>query len=190
MRYEKGHKDATRKHIVEVASRRLRRDGIQATGIAPLMADAGLTHGGFYSHFASKEALLREVITDTLTARRANLAGAAANAADPIEGLVRYYLRPLHRDEPEQGCAIAALAPEIGRQSMPTRETFAGELDALIDLIADHLLIPDPEDRRRAAQGIFAVMMGSLQLARAVNDPARSEQLMQSGIEAALRLAR
>jgi TetR/AcrR family transcriptional repressor of nem operon len=190
MRYEKGHKDATRKHIVEVASRRLRRDGIEATGIAPLMADAGLTHGGFYSHFASKEALLREVITDTLSARRAKLAGAAANAADPIEGLVRYYLRPLHRDEPEQGCAIAALAPEIGRQSMPTREAFADELDTLIDLIADHLLISDPEDRRRAAEGIFAVMMGALQLARAVNDPARSEQLMQSGIEAALRLAR
>jgi TetR/AcrR family transcriptional regulator, transcriptional repressor for nem operon len=73
---------------------------------------------------------------------------------------------------------------------MPTREAFAGELDALIDLIADHLLISDPEDRRRAAEGIFAVMMGALQLARAVNDPARSEQLMQSGIEAALRLAR
>src|SRR5471032_858819 len=113
MRYAKGHKEATRKQIARIASGRFRRDGVEAVGVASLMADAGLTHGGFYSHFASKEALVREANADALGKSRAALARAAAR--DGVEGIIRVYMRPSHRDAPERGCAFAALTSDIAR---------------------------------------------------------------------------
>lgn len=190
MRYDKGHKDATHRQILETAALRLLRDGIDGTGIAPLMADAGLTHGGFYSHFASKDALVREAVAHTLTQRRGRLRRSAERADDPIEGLIRYYLRPIHRDSPGQGCAIAALSGEIGRQSAQTRATFAEELFGSIGVIAENLPAGDETERRGTATAIMALLAGTLQLARAVPDPAQSDAILENGIEAALKLAR
>lgn len=190
MRYDKGHKGETHRHILETAALRLLRDGIDGTGIAPLMADAGLTHGGFYSHFASKDALVREAVTHTLTQRRGKLRRSAERADDPIEGLIRYYLRPIHRDTPERGCAIAALSGEIARQSETTRAAFTEELFGSIGVIADHLPGGDAEARRSTALAIMALLAGTLQLARVVPDPQQSDAILENGIEAALKLAR
>ncbi|MGJ4856882.1 TetR/AcrR family transcriptional regulator [Labrys sp. La1] len=190
MRYDKGHKDETHRHILETAALRLLRDGIDGTGIAPLMADAGLTHGGFYSHFASKDALVREAVTHTLTQRRGKLRRSAERADDPIEGLIRYYLRPIHRDTPGQGCAIAALSGEIARQSEKTRAAFTEELFGSIGVIADHLPGGDAEARRSTALAIMALLAGTLQLARVVPDPEQSNAILENGVEAALKLAR
>jgi AcrR family transcriptional regulator len=189
MRYEKGHKDATRKRIIDVASRRFRKAGVEAVGIAGLMADAGLTHGGFYAHFGSKEELVREVIADALDRSRARLARIAAEGGG-LEAIVRAYLTPPHRDGPEVGCAAAALASEIVRHPAETKAAFAGKVEALIELIAEHLEIDDPTVRRQTATAIFAGMMGTLQLARAMVDEGASEQILESGVEAALALAR
>ena len=183
MRYEKGHKDATRKHIVKVASERFRRDGVEAVGVAGLMADAGLTHGGFYSHFASKEELVHAATASALDRSRAELARAAADGG--IEGIVRAYLRPAHRDRPDRGCAFAALASEIARRPRATRGAITGEFRAHIDLIAAHL----PGGNQRVAIEIFSVMMGAIQLARIVEDKALSDQILENGANAALRLA-
>ncbi len=121
MRYEKGRKDATRKHIVEVALGALtRNDGAAATGVVDLMADAGLTHGGFYSHFGSKEALVEAATVAALEKGRAQLAKAAA-ADGGVAGIVRAYLRPVHRDRPDRGCAFASLTSEIARGRTATR---------------------------------------------------------------------
>ncbi|MFC2250076.1 TetR/AcrR family transcriptional regulator [Labrys portucalensis] len=190
MRYDKGHKDATHRQILETAALRLLRDGIDGTGIAPLMADAGLTHGGFYSHFASKDALVREAVAHTLTQRRGKLRRSAERADDPIEGLIRYYLRPIHRDMPDKGCAIAALSSEIARQSETTRAVFTEELFGSIGVVADALPGGDAEMRRSTATAIMALLAGTLQLARVVPDPEQSDAILENGIEAALKLAR
>jgi AcrR family transcriptional regulator len=190
MRYEKGHKDATHTHIVEVASRRFRKDGVEAVGVARLMADAGLTHGGFYAHFGSKEDLVREAVTDALDHARAGLERVARVDGGGIEALVRMYLASQHRDRPDRGCAAASLASEIARHSRPTRAAFTERIGALLDLISEHLQEGDQRTRRKAAIGIFAAMMGALQLARAVTDKSLSQQILESGVDAALVLAR
>lgn len=184
MRFEKGHKAETRKRIIKAASERFRKDGVEAVGIAGLMAEAGLTHGGFYAHFESKEDLLREAMTAALDDTRERL-----NRATDLEGLVRRYLRPSHRDTPENGCAIAALVAEIARHEPATRDVFSARVEAFLARIEAHL--PDlPEAARsQAAIGILGVMLGTLQLSRAVTKKSLSDSVLESGIQAALRLA-
>ena len=184
MRYEKGHKDETRKRIVAAASARFRRDGVAAVGVAGLMADAGLTHGGFYAHFAAKEELVRTATVEALRKGRATLARAAAR--DGIEGVVRVYLAPIHRDSPDRGCVFAALTSEIARHSEATRAAFTEEFEAHVALIAGL----SPAQDRQAAIAILGVMIGALQLARAVADQALSDEILASGAQAALNLAR
>jgi TetR/AcrR family transcriptional repressor of nem operon len=184
MRYAKGHKDATRKHIVRIASEQFRRDGIEAVGVAGLMAGAGLTHGGFYSHFSSKEELVRAANADALRKSRADLA--EAGARDGLAGVIGAYMKPLHRDRPERGCAFAALTSEIARRPKSTRSALTEEFEAHVALIAERL----PRGDRQGAIAILAVMMGALQLARAVADKALSDQILASGEKAALTLAR
>jgi TetR/AcrR family transcriptional repressor of nem operon len=125
MRFEKGHKQATRQRIVETAAAKFRKDGVEAVGIAGLMAEAGLTHGGFYAHFDSKEELVREAISAALDATRARMDRAALKHEAGLEGIIRSYLRASHRDTPEQGCAIASLSSEIARHEYPTRAAFS-----------------------------------------------------------------
>ncbi|MBR0665436.1 TetR/AcrR family transcriptional regulator [Roseomonas hellenica] len=187
MRYEKGHRDATRARIIEIASRRLRRDGVEAVGIASLMAEAGLTHGGFYAHFASKEDLVRAALGDAMQRGQDRLGEAAAQ--DGLEGIIRYYLRPRHRDEPERGCAAASLAAEVARHPEATRSTLADPVEDRVALIAECLPAGDPAERRRRAIGIFASLMGTLQLARLAPDPALSDEILAGGAAAARALA-
>jgi len=189
MRFEKGHKAATRQKIVETAARRFRRDGIAATGIAGLMADAGLTHGGFYAHFASKEDLVREAVDAAAAVTRARLD--AMSVQQPgLEAYIRAYLRPAHRDAPERGCVIAALGAELARHERQTRAAFSETVHGVTARIAA-LLPPSQsaEQRRNTAIGIFGVLSGTLQLARAVPDDAHSATILESGIAAALKLA-
>jgi TetR/AcrR family transcriptional repressor of nem operon len=186
MRFEKGHKAATRQRIVETASARFRKDGLAATGIAGIMAEAGLTHGGFYAHFDSKEDLVREAALSALSGAKSR----AVLEESGLEAFIRGYLRKAHRDAPEQGCAMAALAPEISRHSDTLRSDFAAWLDEVCTAIVARL----PEDvpvaaRWQTAFGIFGVMLGTLQLARVVPDEALSDRILEGGIAAALRLA-
>jgi TetR/AcrR family transcriptional regulator, transcriptional repressor for nem operon len=194
MRFDKGHKEQTRRRIVETAARRFRKEGVEAVGIAGLMADAGLTHGGFYAHFASKEELVREALEEASEqshARRAVVLERAEPGLQKLEALVRQYLRPTHRDTPEMGCAAAALIAEIARHEPETRAAFAARLTQLLEQYEAAL----PEDmeaeqRTRRAIGIFGALLGTLQMARAVTDPALSDKILESGIEAALALGR
>lgn len=194
MRFEKGHKEQTRQKIVETASRRFRKEGVEAVGIAGLMADAGLTHGGFYAHFASKEDLVRAALDDAMEKNRARREAALAAypvGAERLEALIRYYLRPAHRDNAEQGCVMASLVAEIARREDETRERLTSRLAVYLDQIAANL--PEhktPEERERLAIGIFGSMLGTLQLARGVTNREESDKILESGIAAALTLAR
>jgi TetR/AcrR family transcriptional repressor of nem operon len=189
MRFEKGHKAATRQKIIETAAARFRKDGIAATGIAGLMADAGLTHGGFYAHFGSKEALVREALEAAALGSRARLDRAGAKIPG-LEGYIRSYLRPAHRDAPEQGCFVAALGAELARHEPETRAAVTDKVEGLLARIAAQLPAGASAERRlETAIGIFGVMSGTLQLARAVTNEAMSDKILESGIAAALKLA-
>ena len=187
MRFEKGHKAATRRHIVDVASKCFRRDGV-ATGIAGIMAEAGLTNGAFYPHFESKDVLVREALASALANQQQGLEGDQRKGLDR-EGAIRRYLNRSHLEDPAVGCPSAALLPEIARQAMPTRQIYEEGLRRYVSTLAT--LLPDAESATsgRRATAIFALMVGTLQLARAVPDATQAEQILEGGVEAALRLA-
>lgn len=190
MRYAKGHKENTRERIVQAASRRFRQDGAEGVGVATLMAEAGLTHGGFYSHFDSKEALLSATIEEGMAQALDELIRLSKRYGDDVTALARVYLHDKHRDHPENGCAAASLTPELARHSPQTRAIFTARLQALFKLIEGRLPGTWPAARRRErSMAIFASMMGALQLARAVDDAALSERILQCGIHAATALA-
>ncbi|WP_042265379.1 TetR/AcrR family transcriptional regulator [Paraburkholderia heleia] len=189
MRFEKGHKAVTRQHILEVASKCFRRDGVSAAGISGIMGEAGLTNGAFYLHFESKEALVREAVGSALAERQQNLEEKVQAGVD-LEGVIRSYLNQAHREDPACGCPSAALLPEIARQSVPTRQTYEDGLQSFVSTLAALLPEADFAAAGRRATAIFALMVGTLQFARAVPDVARAEQILEGGVEAALLLAR
>src|SRR5438477_4551541 len=146
MRYGKDHKEATRRRILDAAGRRFKQDGIDGAGIATVMADAGLTNGAFYAHFASKEDLVANVLADQLRAQRQSFEAQASDQAG-LEAFVRSYLSPDHRDHCAEGCPSAALLDEIARRPADTRHVFTDELMGVVDDIASRL---DPTDAEAA----------------------------------------
>ncbi|WP_234680288.1 TetR/AcrR family transcriptional regulator [Bradyrhizobium monzae] len=188
MRYEKGHKDETRRHILDVASAQFRESGIAAVGLSGIMSEAGLTNGAFYSHFASKEDLVREVLIDALTRReerhKANLENGVA-----LESTIRDYLSTRHRDHAGTGCPTAALVAEIARHPKATRDAFTGKVADIIVLMAEQIRQGSAKERRRKAITIYSTMVGALQLARAVNDKELSDEILENAVEAAVTIA-
>src|SRR3954467_7104992 len=138
MRYSKGHKQATRRRILEAAGRRFKQDGIDGAGVAGVMSDAGLTNGAFYAHFASKEDLVANVLADQLRAQRHSFDAQPRGRAG-LEAIVRSYLSPRHRDECADGCPSAALLEEIVRRPAATRQVFTDEVLAIADQMASRL---------------------------------------------------
>ncbi len=187
MRYSKDHKQATRQRIVEAAGRRFKQDGIDGAGVAAVMSDAGLTNGAFYAHFTSKEDLVANVLADQLRAQRQNVAAEPFGRAG-LEAFIRSYLSPQHRDQCADGCPSAALLDEIARRPAATRQVFTDQLMGVIDDIASRLDPTDAEAARTDALTIFGMMIGTLQLARALTDRDLSDQLLARGVETALKL--
>jgi AcrR family transcriptional regulator len=186
MRYEKGHKENTRQKIVETAAMAFRRNGIEGIGVADLMAESGLTHGGFYSHFKSKEELVQAALEEA--GNKSRLRRMAAEGGS-LEDMIRWYLSTEHCGRPERGCVAAALVAEIGRHSKATRDGFTERLKTFVAVIEGKLPL-GTKDRKKKAMGIFSTMMGALQLARAVSDVELSEHILQAGVNAALTLSK
>jgi TetR/AcrR family transcriptional regulator, transcriptional repressor for nem operon len=187
MRYSKDHKQATRRRIVEAAGRRFKQDGIDGAGVATVMSDAGLTNGAFYNHFTSKEDLFADVLADQLRAQRHSFDAQPADRAG-LEAFIRSYLSPEHRDHCADGCPSAALLDEIGRRPERTRQVFTDELMGVIDDIASRLDPTHVDAARTDALTLFGLMVGTLQLARALADRDLSDQLLAQGVEAALKM--
>lgn len=184
-RYDSEHKKRTRRRIIASAGSRLKRDGIDGSGIASLMADAGLTSGAFYAHFASKEDLVAHVVQAELREQSANLNHRAPGVAG-VEQLVRDYLSPHHRDHREAGCPSAALLDEIGRAAEVTKDAYTEGAKNLVDEIANRLSPDDPRPAHGRALILFTMIIGTLQLARAVTDPGLSDEALAHGLEQAL----
>ena len=187
MRYGKDQKEATRQRIVEAAGRRFKADGIDGAGVAAVMSDAGLTNGAFYGHFTSKEDLVANVLADQLRAQRQSLDAEARDRAG-LEAFIRSYLSPEHRDQCADGCPSAALLDEIARRPAATRQVFTDELMGVINDIASRLDATDVDAARTNALTVFGLMVGTLQLARALTDRDLSDQLLAQGVEAAVKL--
>ena len=141
-RYGKDHKRATRRRIIEAAGRRLKRDGIDGSGIATLMADAGLTNGAFYAHFDAKEDLVANALREQLREQRERF------SAQPVEQIVRGYLSVEHRDDPEGGCPSAALLDELARATDATKRAYTDGLLGVLDDLAARLAPDDPRSAR------------------------------------------
>ena len=189
MRYEKGHKETTRQHILDVASAQFRESGVAAVGLAGIMAAAGLTNGAFYTHFESKEDLVRAVLL-----RCARPARAAA--ARPIWKTMRGS-RPPSATICRRGIATArapaARPPRWSPRSRgirsATRDAFTDKISEIIGLMAAQIGKGPPAERRKKAIAAYGMMVGSLQLARAVNDRKLSDEILENAADAALRLA-
>ncbi|HKG94692.1 MAG TPA: TetR/AcrR family transcriptional regulator [Gemmatimonadaceae bacterium] len=178
-------KEATHERIVEAAARAIRRSGYGGAGVADIMKDAGLTHGGFYAHFASREAMLAEAADRAGADGLAAVARVAA-AAPPqqaLQALLRAYLSKEHVEGVETGCAVAALGSEMPRQAPEVRRAATRRIKEMIDLVARQS--PDwgrPGAHERALATV-ATMVGALVLARAVDDPKLSEALREAALK-------
>lgn len=182
MRYEKGHKDASRQRIMSVATESFKTEGIAGSGLAGIMSKAGLTNGAFYPHFKSKTDLVRESVSAAVEAQCAQMRELLAEGGP--ERVIDIYLSREHRDAPGLGCASAALLPEIAREPLDTRQAYTERQMALVDIMASAL--PEgTDDPRSVAIGIFAVLIGALELSRGISDPALSDQILASGAKAA-----
>jgi TetR/AcrR family transcriptional regulator, transcriptional repressor for nem operon len=186
-RYGKEHKEATRRRIIKAAGQRLKRDGIDGSGVSVLMADAGLTNGAFYAHFASKEDLVATAVADQLH-QQLERYRAEGSDREGVEQLVREYLSMAHRDDAEHGCPSAALLDEIGRSSDATKHAYTDGVLALVDEIASRLAPDDPQSVRGQTLGLFAMLIGTLQLSRALDDPQLADEVLERGIDNALAL--
>ena len=187
MRYEKGRKDASRQRIMEVASERFRSDGIAASGLAGIMGDAGLTNGAFYPHFKSKAELVRESLAAAMEDQSNLLREIIAEGG--LEAAITAYLSSEHRDKPETGCALAALLPELARQPLRTRNVYMKRFLNAVRGMAS-ALPAQSGDREGAAIAIYATLIGTLQLARAVNGTPLSDRILAAGADAARELVR
>jgi TetR/AcrR family transcriptional regulator, transcriptional repressor for nem operon len=186
-RYGKEHKQATRQRIIEAAGSRLKRDGIDGSGIATLMADAGLTNGAFYAHFESKDDLIAQTVAEQLRAQRQRFRALPPGRAG-LKQLIRAYLSVEHRDNPDSGCPSAALLDEIGRSTSTTRRAYTGGLVSVIDDVAARLPSSDPNRSRVQTLSIYALMVGTLQVSRALADRHLADEVLEQGIQNALGL--
>ena len=182
MRYSPEHKEQTRERIVHAASRRFRRAGA-GVGIGQLMKSLKMTHGGFYRHFRSKDALLIEALDQSFTEMRDRRAAMLRKAkpGHELEALVEGYLSDAHCADAAGGCAVAALASEISRQPRAVRAAFDQMIQRGWSMLAPFMPGDTEEERRRRAGVLMSAMSGTLAVARAISD----DRLRRSFLSAA-----
>src|ERR1700709_48102 len=168
MRYSKEHKQETHERIVKKASVRLREKGAHGIGVADLMKEAGLTHGGFYAHFDSREALVIEAFGYAMdgSPERCRTMSEQTSPEKRLATIVNSYLTATHRDDPGHGCAVPTLGAEIARESPKTRRAFAAKLEQMIDMLASQIPDVPRKAARKQAMATLSTMMGTLVLAR------------------------
>ena len=172
-------KEASHERIVEAASRAIRRSGYGGTGVADIMKEAGLTHGGFYAHFESRDALLAEA-GDRAGAEGVALAArvaAAAPAGQAVQAIMQAYLSQQHIAAIETGCPVCALGSEMPRQAPPVRRAATIHIKEMIDLIARQLPDWGQPQAHEQAMVLVSALIGTTMLARAVDDPKLSQAL-------------
>jgi TetR/AcrR family transcriptional repressor of nem operon len=181
MGFSKAQRAKTHERIVKLAAKRFREEGLAGIGIAGLMKEAGLTVGGFYKHFDSRNDLVAEAVNSAFGGWKRRV-DAAKSGGPPVsyEKLIDDYLSEAHRDNPGTGCAFSALAPEIARSDKRTRALTSEQVRNDIQLIA--ALRPAKDKRRARSRAIltFSALVGAMALARAVSDEALSREILKT----------
>jgi TetR/AcrR family transcriptional repressor of nem operon len=174
MRYSDTRKEETRKKIVGAAAAAVRARGPDKVGVAEVMAEVGLTHGGFYAHFPNKEALIAAAVGEAFDQgrRRFDRLAGDRNGIEALGAYVDAYVTMDHRAQPERGCPLAAIASDLPRQGAPVREVFDAGAMGLIDRISGWLPFDDEGERRGLAASLVAEMAGAVSLSRAISDDA------------------
>jgi TetR/AcrR family transcriptional repressor of nem operon len=182
LRYSEGQKRETHDRILRVATAQLKKNGSNGVGIANLMREAGLTHGGFYSHFRSRDDLVNKVIEMAMDQTICRWKKLSANlpATDGLEAIVRAYLCAKHRDNPGNGCALPAFAVETGRGNRVTRKSFSIKLEEMIDLVAAHFTDIPTGEARQLAISVISTLMGAITLARASAGQDLSAEILEA----------
>jgi TetR/AcrR family transcriptional repressor of nem operon len=182
MRYSDTHKSETHAKLVKLAGRALRAKGPEGLAVAELMQAAGLTHGGFYAHFKSKDALLVEALEGVFEESKRRFQG-VPNGLPPRDALARYidlYVSPAHRDNRSRECPIVALNSDLPRQSKEFRATFDAGLRALLNRLTDLIKAADINDSETLAASVQSAMAGAVAVSRTVSDRRFSDELLKS----------
>lgn len=188
MRVSRAEAAQNRERIIETAAKLFRERGFDGIGVADLMKSAGLTHGGFYGHFASKEDLMAQACARALDSSLATLSAVAEQGSENgLTAVASAYLSPAHRDSPGEGCVLAALGAEAARHGSPVRSAFTQGVRTALDMLTR--LVPGQSERirRERALATYASMIGALVIARAVDDPELSGQVLQSVLASVAR---
>ncbi|MBW8815208.1 MAG: TetR/AcrR family transcriptional regulator [Caulobacterales bacterium] len=170
MGHSQAEKAQNRERILAEAAQQIRREGLESVSVGALMKKVGLTHGGFYGHFESRSALLAEALERALQEGQAKVSGSMRFA-----DLVRGYLSRSHRDARDSGCAMAALACDVGRADLASREAMTGYINGFVDDAAAGL----DGDRERAMMAVSA-LVGALALSRVIADPGQSDAFLRT----------
>ena len=172
----------TRERIVTAAAAEFRQHGIAATGLADLMKAAGLTHGGFYRHFASKDQLVAEACSAAIATMTERVASSASRerGRKGLETAVADYLSTEHRDNPRDGCPLAALGSEMARADTPTRAAATTGFLKLVDALAGGFAEGTPDEARRRAMVAALTLIGALTVSRVVTDQALSNAILRN----------
>lgn len=178
MGHSQTEKKATRERILAAAAAQLRARGLDGVGVAELMKEAGLTHGGFYRHFANRDELVACSLEKALAEGGARLEASVASSATPLTELANMYLSQAHRDNVADGCAVAALAPDVARGSPELRRAFTRQVARNTDLLQRVALAERGTAGRAEALNTLSLMAGALMLSRAVDDPALSQEIL------------
>ncbi len=184
MGHSRAQKAKTHKRIVSIASKKFREEGLAGVGIAELMKEAGLTVGGFYKHFDSRDDLVAEAVSSAFGGWKRRVDAAKAGSP-PVsyEKLIDEYLNEAHRDNPGTGCAFSVLAPEIARSDKRTRALTSEQVRNDIELIAALRPAKDKRTARSRAILTFSALVGAMALARAVSDEALSREILKTVAE-------
>jgi len=171
-----------RERIIAAAAQLFRERGFEGIGVADLMKEAGLTHGGFYGHFSSKDHLIAEASARALTSSLALLSNVAERASgDPLSALAGAYLTSRHRDNPGAGCLLAALGPDVSRQGPAVRRAVTDHIRSAVELLTKLVPGKSRAARRQMAISTYATLVGAMVMARAVDDRELSQEILDAG---------
>jgi AcrR family transcriptional regulator len=189
MRFTNKRKEAIRRRVIEAALEQFCEHGIEGTSLKEITAASGMKHGSLYHYFESKEQIVHEALIYALERALNSWKSAVAESGSGFGGELTQYLSISHRNNCARGCALAALAPEMGRQSEATRTEIEKGLNQIFQMLNERLPIRCLQPCRTEAIAIYSLMIGALQLSRAVSSTEMSEEILRSGVEAALVVA-
>jgi TetR/AcrR family transcriptional repressor of nem operon len=182
MRRSREDKARSRERIVEVAAARIRQSGTEAPGVAEIMRDAGLTHGGFYKHFDSREQLIEAALQQAMIEGDQRVTDVTEGAADPLAAFVDWYVSAEHVADPGTGCAVAALGADVGRGAEPLRATYRAQVERYLVRLEQLL------GSRERATVALATLVGAITVARGLGEPVLAEEILRD-VRASLKAA-